>query len=164
MNAYTKTRTYTKTDIRQVWECFSADLLMLATRTQALDKEVVKPICHDIHLMAENRCLAEVHIQLFDCLHQRVKAHKYTISENISRANQRPGANSWPRLPDGSLSVIVSYSDREKADKLKKSGQLKRKWTRSNLDTRYSDMSSDGERFYSSNNYGCSRKSFSRSY
>lgn len=164
MNAYTTTRTYTKTDIKNVWERFSADLQMLATRTQAMDTTRVSPICHDIRLMAEDRCLAAVHIQLYDSSNRRVKAHKYTVSENISWANQRPGANNWPCLPGGSLRVVVSYSSRQKIDSLKNSGRLILNWTRSSLDTSYLDMFSDGERYYSSSDYGWSRQTFSRNF
>ena len=60
----TLTQTYTKIDIRRVFENFQADLRMLALRTQAMELDHAKDCAEDIILMAQEQCLKYVHIQL----------------------------------------------------------------------------------------------------
>ena len=155
----TSTQTYTQTDIRKVFECFKADLLMLALRTQAMDIKKVNDHAHDILLMAKNKCIKFVHIQLLDRDETIVKAHKYSIQESSLSTPQRPGQNNWPSLPDGQLHVIVEEcSDSWK--KLQVSGKFKISWGPSYLSTDYSGMQNEGVRFYSSNRYGLERNTF----
>ena len=155
----TFTQTYTQTDIRRVFEYFQADLLMLALRTQAMNIKEVNDYAHDISLMAKNKCIYCVHIQLRDRYESVVKAHKYSVKEGLLSTPQRPGQNNWPNLPDGQLYVIVEeYPDNWK--KLQQSGQLKISWMPSSLSTDYSEMQTEGVRFYSSNSYGLQRDTF----
>ena len=156
----TMTQTYTRTDIRKVFENFQADIQMLAVRTQAMDPDLAKDFAYDICLMAIEKCLRRVHIQLYDSYGRRVKVHRYSVAEDILSDSQRPGGNRWPCLPDGELHVIVEYSDTQKSEKLKKSGKLKIAWGPSSLSTDYSGMHSDGGRLYSSNGYGLQRETF----
>ena len=120
----TYTQTYTKTDIRRAFENFQADLLMLALRTQAMEVARVDEYAHDILLMAQNKCLKSVHIQLCDRSGKLVKVHKYSVKENLLSDSQRPGENKWPCLPDGKLHVIIVLSDDLKWETLTESGQF----------------------------------------
>ena len=156
----TDTHTYTKTDIRKVWTNFHADLSMLAERTQAMEMEDVNMNAYDILLMAERGCLQGVHIQLRDFNNNLVKVHRYSVQEGILSDSQRPGANKWPCLPGGKLHIIVTYSDSQKAEKLKQSGQLKIPWGPSDLSVDYSGMQSESNRAYSNNGYGLQRETF----
>ena len=156
----TVTRTHTKTDIRKVFECFQADLSMLALRTQTMLLSSVDDYAHDICIMALEDCLEQVHIQLRDSTGSLVKAHEYCVGKNVSWDSHRPGGNKWPCLPSGTLNVIVFYSHESKLDKLKQSGQLKIRWSPSCISTDYSTMKNDGERLYSSGTFGLNRSSF----
>ncbi len=156
----TSTQTYTKTDIRKVFENFQADLLMLALRTQAMEKYLVNDYAHDILLMTKNGCLKYIHIQLYNYYGQLIKVHKYSVTENSSSASQRPGENKWPCLPNGELCIIVEPSCHQKLEELKQSGQLEISWGPSFLSTDYSGMRNENVRFYSSNNYGLQRNTF----
>lgn len=156
----TITQTYTKTDIQRVFENFHADLQMLAIRTQAMDIDHAGKCAEDITLLAKEECLECVHIQLRDCNDRLVRVHRYSIIEGILPDSQRPGGNRWPCLPNGTLRLIISYSDVKKADKIKNSGRLKIGWGPTNLSTDYSGMNSGGGKFYSSSNYGLQRESF----
>ena len=156
----TVTQTYTRTDIRKVFENFQADLQMLSVRTQAMESEQAQKCANDVCLMAQEKCLRRVHIQLYDASGRLVKVHRYSVEEDILSDSQRPGGNRWPCLPDGSLDVIVEYSDRQKAERLKESGKLKLNWGPSSLSIDYSGMRNDADRFYSSNNYGLRRDTF----
>ena len=156
----TYTHTYTKTDIRKVFKKFHADLSMLAERTQAMDMEDVDMNAYDISLMAEWGCLQSVHIQLRDLNNKLVKVHRYSVKEGILSDSQRPGANKWPCLPSGKIHIIVIYSNSQKAEELKQSGQLKINWGPSDLSTDYSEMQAESNRAYSSNGYGLQRETF----
>ena len=139
---------------------FRADLEMLALRTQAMSLGHAQQLAHDVALMAEVKCLRYIHVQLRDYYRNLVRVHQYTVQEDISSDSQRPGANRWPCLPDGTLYVIIEYSDEQKLERLKRSGQLKTNWGPSYWSTNYSGMRSDGTRLYSSNSYGLRRDTF----
>ena len=156
----TSTQTYTKTDIRRAFENFQADLLMLSLRTQAMEVACVDKYAHDILLMAQNKCLKSVHIQLCDRSGKLIKIHKYSVKENLLSDSQRPGENKWPCLPDGKLNIIIEYSDLQKIEKLEQSGELEISWGTSGISTDYSEMQEESSRFYSSNGYGLQRDTF----
>ena len=157
----TGTSTYTKTDIRHVWECFEADIFMLARRTQALDINIAINTCNDIFHMACEKCISEVHVQLYDRLGRRVRAHRYRIQNNVNWNTQRPSDNKWPCLPDGQLHIVVKLSNNNAWDQLKNSGKLKVNWGDSGLDTQYTEMRNIGDRKYASSSYGWQRSSYS---
>ena len=156
----TITQTHTRTDIRKVFECFGADLKMLAYRTQAMSLDCADNCAHDILIMAEEDCLQNVHIQLLDSGGSLIRVHKYQVEKNISWDSQRPGANRWPCSPSGNLNVIIYLSDNKKADKLKQSGRLKINWGPSSASTDYSHMRGSHGKMYASNSYGLRRNSF----
>ena len=156
----TTTQTYTRTDIRKVFERFQADLQMLAVRTQAMQLDYARKCSDDISLMAREDCLAYVHIQLLDAYKNLVRAHRYSVKKDISSDSQRPGVNRWPCLPNGTLEVVVTYSDKHKLDRIKNSGGLKLVWGPSSLSTNYHGMRNDGARLYTSNGYGLQRDTF----
>lgn len=156
----TTTQTYTKTDIRKVFENFQADLQMLAVRTQAMELDHAQKCAYDVCLMAQEGCLRRVHVQLYNSSGNLLKVHRYSVKKDILSDSQRPGANRWPYSPNGALGVIVEYSDNQKLEKLKKSGQLKLNWVPSGLSTDYSGMRNNGARLYSSNSYGLRRDTF----
>ena len=161
MGTFTQTETYTKTDIRRVYENFAADLKMLTVRTQARIPNDASEYAHDICLMTQEDCLAEVHIQLRDCQGNLVKVHQYSVKKDMLADSQRPGENRWPRLPDGTLEVLVKLSDGEKFGELKESEKFKIPWENSSVSTDYTGMNSDGARLYSSGSYGLQRTTFS---
>ena len=156
----TITQTYTRTDIRRVFENFQADLEMLAVRTQAMTLDHARKCAYDIRLMAQEQCLRYVHVQLRDFHGHLVRVHRYSVQEDILSDSQRPGGNRWPCLPDGTLHVLVDPSDKLRLEQLKKARKLKLNWSLSYLSTDYSRMRNDGARLYSSNSYGLRRDTF----
>ena len=157
----TRTMTYTNVDIRRVAECFAADLAMLANRTAAKTQEWAREAAHDITLMAVHRCLDRVHIQLRNAPGRLVAVHEYKVRGDTGQlSGNLPGSNDWPRMPDGSLTVIVSYSNMDEAERLKKSGRLLHRWTPSKHSTDYNGMASKSARQYASNGYEWNRSSY----
>ena len=156
----TITQTRTRTDIRRVFECFQADLQMLAIRTQAILLGNVGDYAHDIFIMAQEKCLKKVHIQLLDGDGNLIRSHEYCVEENISWDSHRPGANRWPCLPSGELLVIATRSDIAKFEALKQSNSFNLTWGPSSVSTDYSHMNKDSGKMYASNGYGLRRNSF----
>ena len=156
----TITQTYTITNIRKVFENFRADLEMLAVRTQAMTLDHAQKCADDICLMAQEHCLKNVHVQLYDFYGNLVRVHRYSVEKDISSDSQRPGGNRWPCLPNGTLCVLIEDFDTQKLEELKRSGQLKINWGHSYWSTNYSGMRNDGARLYSSNSYGLRRDTF----
>ena len=156
----TITKTYTRTDIRNVFENFQTDLQMLALRTQAMELDHARKCADDVCLMAREHSLKNVHVQLYDFCGNLVRVHRYSVEKDISLNSQRPGGNRWPCLPNGTLCVLIEYSDTQKFEELKGSGQLKINWGPSDLSTNYFGMRNDGARLYSSNSYGLRRDTF----
>lgn len=157
----TITNTFTTTDVRRVFEMFASDLRMLAMRTQAMDVNYAASCAKDVEAMAREDCLRFIDVQLLDSRASLAKAHRYSLAEGAPRHSQRPGGNRWPCLPGGRLSVIVTFSDVNKANSVKDSGILELAWGPTVLSTDYSGMRCEDSRLYSSNSYGLHRESFS---
>lgn len=105
--------TYSVADIGKVIDCVAADLDMNAQSTALLTREEAKNCAADVKLMAQNGYLTEANIVLRDASGVVKKAAKYQVSTNGSTLTaQRPGNNLWPRMPGGSLNVVVQYTQK----------------------------------------------------
>lgn len=157
MATYVHTRTYTKTDVRRVFENCMADIRMIALRTQAIEEREAMEVLADVKIMAEEGCLKKVHVQLRESDESIVKAHVYT-STNGGATSERPGQNQWPRLPTGKVAFLVEVELDERWDKAKQ--KMKRKWGPSRRSTDYSNLSETGVRTFSYGGYGLTRVSY----
>lgn len=105
--------TYSIADIGKVIDCVAADLDMNAQSTALLTREEARKCATDVKTMAQKGYLTEANIVLVDASGVVKKAAKYEVSTDASTLKaQRPGNNLWPRLPGGSLNVIVRYSQK----------------------------------------------------
>ena len=161
-NSSTVTSSYTVADVAKVVRSIEADLVMIASSTGAVSENKAREYAHDIELLAKSDYLAKVDLTLISASENEVKALTYLfITENAS-SSARPGGVMWPSTPSGRLRVILSYTDkyraqREQAKKL----PLKIKWSPSYDDTSHSSLSSSGSRGYSSNGFGANRNDYS---
>lgn len=156
----TTTLTYTRTDIRKVFENLQADLQMLALRTQAMELDHALNCAYDVCVMAQAECLSWVDVQLLDAAARPIRVHRYLVNKDILSESERPGGNRWPCLPSGTLCVIVRCSDIHKLEELQASDKLQLKWSSTSLSTDYSRMRKCGGRLYSSSTYGLLRETF----
>ena len=115
MATYTRTatRTYTKTDVKRVFENCMADIRMIAWRTAAIEEQEAGDTLQDVQVMAEEGCLKTVHVQLCNLAGEIVKAHLYTATDGTG-SSERPGGNQWPRMPDGEVKIIVTVGEGRK--------------------------------------------------
>ncbi len=163
----TNTQTYTTTDVKKVFEAIIADIKMIATRTQAMFCiDYLANYQHDLTLLATCECLKKVHVQLIDSSGERIRANEYVIQEEMQgEGSCNPGGNKWPVLPSGRLSIILILSDSkiQQFQKLQEDNRFEIEWGPTNADTSYTGMEEVGQRAYSSNDYGCVRRTFSSS-
>ncbi len=160
MGTTSMTSTYTKTNVRKVFECFFADLEMLVLRTHAMDREELPKYRDDIYLMADEGCLSEIHLQLLDASEILVRANEYSVHKGTNQESSRPGGNNWPCLPGGRLEVIIKLSDSQVYDRLVNTEKFKINWGPSSLCTNYSTMSCTERRQYVSAGYSLQRSSY----
>ena len=153
----TTTTTYTKTDVKRVFENCMADIRMIAWRTTAIEEKAARETIGDVQIMAEEGCLKAIHIQLCNKAGDIVKAHRYSATDGTV-TSERPGGNRWPRLPDGEVRIIVSVDLNGKWDRAKK--RLKGNWGTSSHSTDYSGLTQQGTRTFSHGGYGLTRLSY----
>lgn len=157
MATYVQTKTYTKTDVRRVFENCIADIRMIAWRTQAIEETEARDVLDDVQIMAEEGCLKKVHVQLCNASGGIVKAHVYTATDG-GGTNERPGGNQWPRLPTGDIRIFVEVEKDERWDRAGK--RMKKKWGPSTYSTDYSGLVTAGTRTFSHGGYGLTRVSY----
>lgn len=153
----TATKTYTKVDIKRVFENCMADIRMIAWRTAAIEEEMAQEILEDVQIMAEEGCLKAIHVQLCDSAGDIIRAHRYTATDGTT-ASERPGGNQWPRLPGGEVRIFVTVDLSQKWERAKK--RLNKNWGTSSYSTDYSGLTQKGTRTFSHGGYGLTRHSY----
>lgn len=107
----TYTSTYTKVDVRRVFEAVEASLRMAVSRTGLNSAEWAANVAHDLRYMAEGGVLSRAHLILRDVSEREVCALVFTPSDAAyGWSDERPKANHWPAQPYGSLHVVVELS------------------------------------------------------
>jgi hypothetical protein len=108
---YTKTETFTQTDVAKVFENFEAGLCLIARTTGLWTVDYARDIAYDIIAFAKADYLSEAHIILMDAAQQAVRVHEYKVATDaLGWTVHRPDGNVWPPTPGGSLTVFVRYS------------------------------------------------------
>lgn len=153
----TITKTYTKIDVRRVFESCMADIRMIAWRTEAIEESAAMETMQDVQIMAEEGCLRAVHVQLCDQSGRVIRAHLYTATDGAA-TSERPGGNKWPRTPHGEVRIIVTIDQNAGWDKATK--RLRRSWGPSQYSLDYAALTQGGMRTFSHGGYGLTRLSY----
>ncbi|SRR5258708_33141101 len=167
-NTITTTATYTVVDIRKTFEGFSADLRMIASRTEKMTYSEVENYLHDILAWAENKYLDYVDITLMDLNQKPLKASRYTVDEN-GRAIQsdRAGNNAWQNIPNTRVTIIICNStswitlNADQQAKFQKDNSFRTNWATSSIDNSYSHLSKESAQLYASRGYELRKENFS---
>lgn len=166
-NTTTATATYTVVDIRKTFEGFSADLRMIASRTEKMTGTDVEKYLHDIIALAENKYLKRVDITLLDQNDNPVKASKYTIDENGSATqSDRAGNNEWRNVSNTRLTIIIHYSSSwhelttEHRDLFRTNNGFEVSWGPSSINTSYSHLSKESAQLYASKGYELRKENY----
>ena len=106
-------------------------------------------------------------VTLLDQYGREVRAVRYTVNTAAGELTpSRVGGVLWPKTPDGSVRVILSYTD--EWDSLSADGRsrignaLKGSWVPSYADTSHSTLTSGAGRAFVSNSYGIQRQDYSK--
>lgn len=158
----TQSTSYTYADIEAVVRRITADLVMIASSSEAVTETKAREWAHDIELLAKNGYLKFADVTLLSYgVEQR--ATRFHVNESGSLANQRPGDARWPKVPSAHLRIVLSYnSSYTQQAQEQMSGKLKMNWTTSYDDISHSQLTQSGGREYSSNSYGMERKDYTR--
>lgn len=154
----TASATYTQADVGKVMRRVGADLSMIADSTGAWMPAETANYVHDVEELANRGYLDHVDVTLLSG-GVEIKAARFVIDENASGlANQRPGDALWPRLPNPTLRIVLSY-DRSYGATARESmrSTLKVNWVPSRHDTSHSTLSRGASRSYASNAFGMRR-------
>lgn len=161
---YTSSSTYTTADIEKVLTRFLTDLLMIADTTKAITQDEVRSYARDIERLAKNGYLQKVDVTLLDSSGAELKAVVYDVDTDAGGlTSSRPGGVVWPYTPNGSIRVIVWYTDlydnnaREKMKPV-----LEKPWSPTSTDTNHNSLASAAGRNYESNGFGMQRKDFTK--
>jgi hypothetical protein len=157
----TATHTYSTADVETVMRKVCADLIMIASSTDAIDEAEARKYAHDIEVLTKFGCLKYVDLTLFDDDVEK-KAARYNISSDAgSLDGSRPGGVLWPRYSKPSFRIVIGYTDAYTASmKAELDGKLNINWVTSTDDTSHPSLTSNGSRNYTSNAFGMQRKDF----
>ena len=164
MSAYASVRsyTYTRVDIRDVFNQLAADLDMIARATGVATD--VEDVVHDLIVLGQNDYISRVDLVLHDSDGVVVRVNKYTCSTSAGGwRNDRPGGNAWPRTPGGRLEFIVDFTEAWKSRPATfERDQLRLTIGTSTTDTSYPSLVGIIDRHYARNGYGLERTAYRR--
>ena len=159
--SYTRTSTYTVTDVRRVLASFAADYAMIAQATGTHDFATVRRITNDLTIFAEEGYLQTVDVMLRDAQGATRRAAQYRVSTSASGwSGREPGNNLWPRLAGAHLIIVSTLSDAwwamndTQRQRFRERTGLQGMWGLTDVDTSYSGMQRTVDRHYVSNGYG----------
>lgn len=159
---YSATETYTTADIEVVMRRVTADLVMIASSTDAVTEEKACEWAHDIEVLAKNGYLKMVDLTLSSHGVEQ-KATRFIVStESGEITMSRPGGARWPKVQNPDLRIVLFYTDAydtQAREKMRK--KLSISWSPTNADTSHSSLQSNAGRDYVSNGYGMQRKDYS---
>lgn len=164
----TVTETYTRADVRKVFEKFCADYRLAARATELLSEEDAESTAEDVVAFAEADYVKAVHLVLRQANGAIVRAEEYLVTKTAAGLmDARPGGCIWRPVPGGSLAVVLDPSHTWEALTEQQKGRFRAKlngsWGPIVFDTTYSGLSRSPARDYVSNGYGLQRSSITGS-
>jgi hypothetical protein len=152
-------QTYTTLDIEKVVRRFTADLLMIAQSTGALDESSAKNYAGDIELLARKGYLSSVDVTLISNGIE-LRAVRYTVNSSAGELEtSRPGGVLWPRTPSGTVRIILYHTaSYDAAAEAALAPKLKIGWVATTADTSHLSIAASGNRDYASNGWAMQRK------
>lgn len=163
----TITTTYTRIDIRRVFESVEATLRMAVTRTGLNTAQWASEMAHDLRHLAESAALARAHLILRD--HSGVELRALVLEPDDAASgwvDERPKANDWPLQSSGRLHVVIEHpasfsalSQGRQADIM--TGCIL-SWAATSIDLSHSELRLVRAQHFASNGYGVRTKDLGR--
>jgi hypothetical protein len=163
-STYTSSSTYTTADIEKVLTRFLTDMLMIADTTKAITQDKARSYARDIERLAKKGYLQKVDLTLLDAWGAEQRAVVYDIDTDAGGlTSSRPGGVLWPHTPNGSVRIIVWYTDAYDSDAREKMKDvLEVPWGPTSVNTSHSTLQGSAGRNYESNGFGMQRKDFTK--
>jgi D-alanyl-D-alanine dipeptidase len=163
----TITTTYTRVDIRRVFESVEATLRMAVTRTGLNTAQWATQTAHDLQHLAESAALVRAHLILRDHRDAELRALVLEPDDAASGwVDERPKANDWPLQPAGRLQIVIEHpasfyalAQARQADIM--AGCIL-SWTATSIDLSHSELSLVRAQHFASNGYGVRARDFGR--
>lgn len=158
---FATTETYSVADIEVVMRRVTADLLMIASSTQAITEDTAKDWAHDIELLAKQGYLRWADLTLL-AQGMEICATRYVVNtESGELTSSRPGGALWPHIPGATLRIVLSHTDAyDEVAKERTRSKLRRSWGPTSADTSHATLTSSAGRDYASNGFGMQRKDY----
>jgi hypothetical protein len=162
--SHTTTETYTVADIETVARRFTADLVMIAQSSGAIEEAKARDYAHDVEQLAKKGYLRSVDLTLLTggSGGTEVKATTFTVNTIAGGLTMsRPGGVLWPRVANPYLRIVLFYTSAyTDAARENMRSKLRIGWVPSSADTSHSTLKGVGGRDYASNGYGFQRLDF----
>lgn len=108
----TGSTTYTRSDVRYIFNQFAADFHMIAEATGLWARGAVDLTVADIQAYAAEGYVTRITLEIKDASGTVVGVVPYDVRPNVVAEGQRPGGNRWPYMPTGRLKVQIIMSDK----------------------------------------------------
>lgn len=158
----TSSYTYSVVDIETVMRRFTADVVMMATSSNAITEAKARDYAHDVEALAKAGYLDMVDLTLYN-LGVEVKAAQYKVNTSSGElAMNRPGGVMWPRVSFPEFRIVLYHTDAyDAAAQQAMRSKLRVSWSATNADTSHSSLKQSQGRDYASNGWGLQRTDFS---
>lgn len=152
---------FTDVDVENVMRRFNADLVMIASSSEAITEEKARDYGHDVEVLSKKGFLQHVDLTLLSN-GTEIRATRYDVTLNSGDLRtSRPGGLLWPKVSNAYLRIVLHYtSDYTDAVKQEYKSKLKVNWTPTTADTSHAGLSASVGRDYASNGFGITRKDF----
>lgn len=159
---YAATETYSVADIEVVMRRVTADLIMIAASTKAITEAAARDYGHDIELLAKSGYLRKVDVTLLSYGVEQ-KATCFAVNtESGDLTTSRPGGVLWPKVPNPTLRIVLSYTQAyDSTARAKMTPKLNINWVPSTADLSHPTLTASASRDYVSHGYGMQRKDLS---
>lgn len=153
-----------KADRKKILSSIGADLKMLASKTEKMEIEECEKYISDFDQFLEGDYLKEISIVL-DRQNSVIKAKKYFIKSFVgSGRDDFPGDNNWDDLNGDGLHCVISYTDKwhnlPQEEKTSIKEKMKIRWSCSEVDTDFPNLSGSSDKYYSGNSVRIERFSY----
>lgn len=155
----------TPTDKTQLLAFITADIKIIARKTELWDMEYCDKVISDLSVLVSSDYLSVIHIILNNDREEVIRANKYVLEANPVNQRDLPGGNDWDNLGGTKLIVVLSYTEKwHKLDYSSKNlinrQELKIDWYPSSTNLSFPNLKGVNNKKFSSANYSIKRTDF----
>ncbi len=164
---YTRDRTFSVADIKDVLGSFGADFGMVVSSSAVggWPRSHIDVVLADLVMYAKASYLAAIDVTLLSSTGVEVKAARYNVSENAyGWSTDRPGNSLWPRNPAGRIRLTAIFASSWAGETASSRESFKRSlnlsWSDSDDDLSHADLTGRLDRRFASNGFGLEKLTY----